>query len=212
LAASSPHRAICSVQHEALENKRMHRVQAAALGRHFGEFFESHSPEMQHEVLEVGCGVGRWVGSFDPEMTNFTGIDISEAMVKAAKRNYPEHRFNVLGDDLKFPYRSERFDLVFCVTVLHHNTIVAKKRMLQEMLRVLRPGGRLVCLEDFVSPRRKKDSTVYPMSVLEFTELLQEVSGGEVILEHVETLRYAHVDQTRSGLVVLSKIAVPGNW
>jgi ABC-type Na+ transport system ATPase subunit NatA len=50
------------------------------------------------------------------------------------------------------------------------------------------------------------------MSVLEFVGLLLEATSGQVVLEHVESLRYPHDDKTRGGIIAVSKLGVPKRW
>ena len=133
-------------------------------------------------------------------------------MVEAARNNFPGANFDHLGDDLLFPYEDEAFDLVFTVTVLHHNPTPAKEALLSEMWRVTKPGGRLMFLEDFVAGARSEGSTVYPMSVLKFVDLVLETTAGRVTLEHVESVRYPHDDLARGGLISLSKLGIPKKW
>ena len=212
LADLSPHRAICSVHHDWKFNKAMHRVQAAILEPHFVTARGGRAVDVTFDVLEVGAGIGRWASSFDLAKTRFVGVDISEGMVQAARANFPEGHFDRLGDDLILPYDDESFDLAFSVTVMHHNPTPAKRTLLSEMWRVTRPGGRLMFLEDFVTSRRSAKSTVYPMSVLKFVELLIEATAGQAVLEHVESLQYPHDNLTRSGLLSVSKLGVPKTW
>ena len=95
---------------------------------------------------------------------------------------------------------------------MHHNPTPAKKTLLSEMWRVARPGGWLLFLEDFVFGKWSENSTVYPMSVLEFVELLLEATSWQVVMEHVESLRYPHDDMTRGGIIAVSKLGVPKRW
>jgi SAM-dependent methyltransferase len=209
LASSSPHRAICSVHHDLGFNKAMHRKQAAALEPQFAAARGGRAEDVPFDVLEVGAGIGRWAASFDPLKDRFTGLDISESMVEVARSNFPEASFDHLGDDLIFPYEDETFDLVFTATVLHHNPTPAKRTLLSEMWRVAKPGGRLMFLEDFVAGAQSENSTVYPMSVLKFVDLVLETTSGQVTLEHVESIRYPHDDVVRGGLISLSKLGIP---
>lgn len=212
LAGGAPHRAVCSVNHSPRFNKAIHRVQAAALLPQFAAARGTQAEEVPFDVLEVGVGVGRWAASFDPAMTRFTGVDISGAMVKAARQNFPGRRFDRLGDEQILPYGDESFDLSFSVTVMHHNPTSTKRALIAEMWRVTRPGGRLMFLEDFVSGGWSSRSTVYPMSVSKFAALLAEATAGQVVLEHMESVRYQHDDFTRGGLLSVSKLGVARTW
>jgi SAM-dependent methyltransferase len=212
LAGDAPHRAICSVHHGLRFNKAIHSVQAAALCPQFAAARGTQAEEVPFDVLEVGVGVGRWAASFDLARTRFSGVDISEGMVEAARANFPECRFDRLGEESILPYGDESFDLTFSVTVMHHNPTQTKRALIAEMWRVTRPGGRLMFLEDFVSGGWSTMSTVYPMSVLKFVELLVEATAGQVVLEHVESVRYQHDDFTRGGLLSVSKLGVAKTW
>ena len=209
-AGSAPHRAICSVRHGAGFNKAIHRVQRRALEPQFAA--ARGAPDVPFDVLEVGAGVGRWASSFDLARTRFFGVDVSEGMISAARANFPEATFERLGSDLELPHEDESFDLVYTVTVMHHNPTPAKRTLLSEMWRVARPGGRLIFLEDFVAAKRSEDSTVYPMSVQGFVELLLEATAGQVVLEHFESVRYPHDDMTRGGLLAVTRLGVPKRW
>ena len=212
LASSAPHRAICSVHHDLAFSKATHRRQAAVLGPQFVAARGGRADDVPFDVLEVGAGIGRWAASFDPLKSRFTGLDISEGMIWAARANFPEASFDRLGDDLIFPYDDESFDLAFTVTVLHHNPTPAKRTLISEMWRVTKPGGRLMFLEDFVASAQSEGSTVYPMSVLEFMDLVLKATVGRATLEHVESIRYPQDDLIRGGLISLAKLGTPQKW
>lgn len=212
LSDFAPHRAICSVHHDLGFNKAMHRRQAAVLEPQFAAARDGRAEDAPLDVLEVGAGIGRWAGSFDLTNTRFHGLDVSEDMVEAARTDFPAANFEVLGEDLTFPYEDEVFDLTFTVTVLHHNPTPAKKALVSEMWRVTKPGGRLMFLEDFVAGAGSKTSTVYPMSVLDFVDLVIRATAGRVTLEHVESLRYPRDDLVKAALLCLSKLGTPKKW
>ena len=68
-------------------------------------------------VLDFGCGNGRWALWFAPEVHRVVGIDLSPAMVDAARRFASEQGiqnvgFTVPGDGSQFP--DDSFDIVNC--------------------------------------------------------------------------------------------------
>ncbi len=189
--------------------KTKHRAQATSLRPHFAAARGNRADSVPFAVLEVGAGIGRWAASFDLTRTRFVGADAGSGAVEAAREEFPEIRFDVLGGDLILPYDDESFDMTFSVDVLHRNPTPAKRALLFEMWRVTRPGGRLILLEEFVTGRRPG---VYPMSVRKFVGLLLEATSGQVVLEHVESLRYPYDDLVRGGLLSLSRLGVPKTW
>nr|MDQ3317775.1 class I SAM-dependent methyltransferase [Actinomycetota bacterium] len=170
--------------------KGLHRVQSAALEPRFAAAREKRDNAAPLDVLEVGAGVGRWATKFDPAETRFVGIEAHQDLLGAARANFPERTF----------------DLVFCVTVMHHSPTPAKQTLVSEMWRVARPEGRLLFLEDLVLPRWPEKPDVYPMSVTEFVDLILEATAGRVVLEHMETLRYPGEELYRGGLISLLRL------
>jgi 2-polyprenyl-3-methyl-5-hydroxy-6-metoxy-1,4-benzoquinol methylase len=182
---SAPHRAIASLPREPRSAKAVHRAQAEVLRPRFVAARGERAADDPLDVLEVSTGVGRWAASFDPARTRFSGVDISEDMIRTARANFPEQRFDQLGPNLLLPYEDESFDLVFGVAVMQHNPLPVRPTLLSEMWRVARPAGRLLFMEDFVPAKQTERSSISPMSVLEFVSLILEVTAGQVVLEHI---------------------------
>jgi len=212
LAPWAPQDAISVAHHDPTFDKAVYRIQSEALGPQFAAARGARAEGLPFEALEVGVGLGRWASKFDPANTRFTGLDVSGGMIQAARADFPEGRFDLLEENLVFPYADESFDLAFTVSVSHHNPLSAKRTLISEMWRVTRPGGRLMFLEDFVSEKRTQNSTVYPMSIGAFVDLVLEATAGRVVLEHFEALRYPHDPFFRGGLLSLSKVGTPQAW
>ena len=104
-------------------------------------------------VLDVGCGTGslalaakRQVG----DSGSVEGIDPSPEMIgrardKAARRGL-EIVFEVAGAE-KLPFSDERFDAVLCTLAFHHIPEESRGKAIEEMRRVVKPGGRLLIVE-----------------------------------------------------------------
>jgi SAM-dependent methyltransferase len=190
-------------------NETSHRTQAAVLEPRFAAARDKRDTEVTLDVLEVGTGAGRWASSFDLTKTRFVGIEAREDLLRAARANFPDQRFDRLSPDLLLPYEDESFDLVFSVTIMHHYPAPDKQTLLSEMWRVARPGGRLLFLENFVFTRQSEKPAIYPMSVAEFEDLILDATAGQVVLEHVESLRYPDEDLHRGGVISLLRLGVP---
>ena len=98
-------------------------------------------------VLEIGCGLGTDGVQFAKAGAEYTGVDLTQAAVDLARRNFELHglsgRFQTAdAENLDFPEAS--FDVVYSHGVLHHTPDTA--RAIREVHRVLRPGGRAVVM------------------------------------------------------------------
>jgi SAM-dependent methyltransferase len=91
-------------------------------------------------VLEAGCGVGMYASQIRRRYSPFVeAFDIEADRVKEAAVDTP-HALVSAAEYL--PYRSNLFDTIISNEVIEH---VADDRMaVQEMIRLLKPGGRLV--------------------------------------------------------------------
>lgn len=190
-------------------DKARHRAQAAVLEPWFAAPRGKRNAEIPLDVLEVGTGVGRWASSFDLTKTRVTGIDVREDLVRTARTNFPEGRFDRLNSNLLFPYEDESFDIVFSVTTMHRDPTPAKQTLLSEMWRVVRPGGRLLFLENFVFAKHLESPDVHLLSITGFVDLIIDAMAGQVVLEHVESLRYPEEDLRRGGLISLLRLGIP---
>lgn len=107
-------------------------------------------------VLDVCCGTGSLVRTFQKRCRvahTVTGADFSWPMVhQAAGRYRTDHAsaFWCLADTLRLPFDDRCCDVVSCAFGLRN--LADPAAGLNEMARVLRPGGRLVILE-FSMPR-----------------------------------------------------------
>jgi SAM-dependent methyltransferase len=98
-------------------------------------------------VLEIGCGLGTDGAQFARAGANYTGVDLTEAAVSLAQRNFEWQ--NLAGefrtaDAENLDFAGETFDLVYSHGVLHHTPDTT--RAVQEVHRVLKPGGRAVVM------------------------------------------------------------------
>jgi SAM-dependent methyltransferase len=106
-------------------------------------------------VIDVGCGPGNYTRHLAAASQTglVIGIDASRALVAAAaKRGGAENLAYAIGDACALPFEDESFDAASCVGVIHmvRDPIAA----LNEMIRVLVPGGRLF-LGATIRPRRQ---------------------------------------------------------
>jgi len=97
-------------------------------------------------VIDVGIGTGLELPMFDPNVS-ITGIDLSEPMLRIAQKRVDDLKLsNVEGllvmDAMKLAFPDASFDAAVAPYVL---TVVPEpERTLDEMARVVKPGGEIV--------------------------------------------------------------------
>jgi ubiquinone/menaquinone biosynthesis C-methylase UbiE len=116
------------------------------------QLIEQARIEPGHRVLEVGCGTGNLLllaKRLQPR-ADVVGLDpdpraLDRARRKADREHIPARFDRGFAEEL--PYPDASFDRVFSSLMLHHLEGEAKHGMLQEIRRVLRPGGSLHLLD-----------------------------------------------------------------
>ncbi len=101
-------------------------------------------------VLDYGCGPGYWTDYlFEHGAIWVTGFDISEGEIeqateKARAAGYGDRSEFLVADAHATGLPDDSFDLIVGSSILHHLDL---KVALEEIRRILRPGGRAVFLE-----------------------------------------------------------------
>jgi ubiquinone/menaquinone biosynthesis C-methylase UbiE len=93
-------------------------------------------------LLDVGSGTGHWLPVFERRGYEVVSLDLSQAMLAVARKRFGAGPVMVRADALELPFADSRFDVVLSMATLeftgHHH------RVLDEMHRCLKPGGRLL--------------------------------------------------------------------
>ena len=92
-------------------------------------------------VVDVACGTGDFCRQLEGAGMKAVGTDMSAGMLSAAKTDVPL----VQSDALRMPFADATVDGITCGFALRN--VVDLKALFDEFARLLRPGGRFVCLE-----------------------------------------------------------------
>jgi SAM-dependent methyltransferase len=163
-------------------------------------------------VLEVGCGAGEMAERIAKELgADVVAVDTSQRMVDLTRGRGIDAR---LADVQALPFADGEFDCVVAGWVLYH--VADRERALDEIARVLRPGGRFVTgtladenladLWDFLGSPRERQlsfSTVNGRGQLErvFARVEERQAEGVVVFRSPASMRdYVAANMTRAHL------------
>ena len=114
---------------------------------------ETSSAAATDTVLDVACGGGVVACAFAPHVAHVTGIDMTPAMLDRAAQHAKALGLTNLtwrqGDATQLPFPDAAFSLVFTRFSFHH--FLEPLIVLKEMVRVCRPGGRVVVSDSYAS-------------------------------------------------------------
>jgi 23S rRNA (guanine745-N1)-methyltransferase len=123
-------------------------------------------------VLDVGCGEGYFLGSL-ARGREAHGVDLSVPAIDLAARRWPEVSWWVVNADRALPFADGSFDLALSI---------AGRRPAAELLRVLRPEGRLLVAvpaeDDLIELREAVQGEGVLRSRME--KVVEELSGFEL--------------------------------
>ncbi len=106
------------------------------------EFLGSIEKTPEKNLLDVGCGNGRYVKLFDPMQVYC--LDNSEELLKIVSNRYP-HVKTICSDVTTVPFSDESFDYIISIAVIHHLSSESRRiQMLEEIIRVLKVGGSAI--------------------------------------------------------------------
>ncbi len=132
----------------------------------------TYLPENENlNILDLGCATGDllFIINERKQNNNLYGYDISDEMLAAARVKFRDSNLVMLtqGDAYDLPYESNFFDFIFCLNSFHHYR--DKNHILNEIDRVLKPGGIFILLDPFTDNiLRKCWSLILKLIFMEF--------------------------------------------
>ncbi len=103
-------------------------------------------------VLDLGCGTGLELEEYfrlNPD-ADVTGIDLTEAMLKALKEKLPDRKISlILGSYFDVPFGEKEYDAVVSVESLHHFPAEQKAALYRKLHTALQDNGFFVLTDYF---------------------------------------------------------------
>ncbi len=92
-------------------------------------------------MLDVGCGAGLFTIALAGARTHPVGVDVAAEPLRRARRDHPELELQLYAGG-RLPFADAEFDVAWVGEVLEH--VADGLELLDEVRRVLAPGGRLL--------------------------------------------------------------------
>jgi len=113
--------------------------------------FSKHAQLEGKDVLEIGCGYGKYTVRLAPLAKSIVGTDMSEAEIGRAVSTLPEDLKEKVEYKLMpstdLPFQDGSFDTILLAFVFHEIPHEDQEKSLREIHRVLRKGGQVVLID-----------------------------------------------------------------
>lgn len=138
-------------------------------------------PLVGGDLLEVGCGEGRGVEVLMNRVSSYHGLDKIKQVIQKLQSKFPKASFEQAVIPPFLTVASDQFDTVVSFQVIEH--IQTDRLFLQEIYRVLKPGGKAI----ISTPNIRHTLSRNPWHIREYTgEQLKVLC--EDIFDKVETM------------------------
>lgn len=125
-------------------------------------------------ILDFGCGTGRYAKRIEAMGKSYTGIDTSLGMIRKAI-DLHGHKFFKHFEGVRIPYPPNSFDTVITSEVLTYILKTPSGQIaLSEIHRVLVPNGRWIMIEQASISGRKSESATDSLVINEYMEALSD--------------------------------------
>jgi ubiquinone/menaquinone biosynthesis C-methylase UbiE len=125
-------------------------------------------------ILEIGCASGRLYRQLRQYgyQGNYCGVEVADYVIQQNRHKHPEVTWQC-GTAYNIPFPDSSFEVCFSLYVLEH--LVYPERGLSEMMRVIKPNGRLVLVfPDFVESGRFSSQLLGLSPVMTAAEKLRQ--------------------------------------
>lgn len=163
-------------------NRPTYRLMAAALDL-----------RTEDDLLDVACGWGEFLAVHASEARRVAGIDVSEEKVTLARQRLADRIASgtaevVQGDAAALPWKEGTFSAVTCMDAFMFFT--APERVLAEVLRVLRPGGRMLMQIGMKWPHGLPKHMLHPTAQVDVGDeaavrkMVEDAGFGEISISY----------------------------
>jgi len=130
-------------------------------------------PLVKGDLLEIGCGEGRGVEVLRENVNSYRGLDKIGEVIEKLQKRFPDETFEQAVIPPLGSVSSDSYDTVVSFQVIEH--IYDDKLFLEEIYRVLKPGGKAI----ISTPNNRHTLSRNPWHIREYTgsELIKLCQG-----------------------------------
>lgn len=121
-------------------NASLYDAKHAFVWKYGADLVSLLEPRAGERILDIGCGTGHLTSQIADSGAQVVGVDRSSTMIAAARRSYPNLKFEVA--DARELHFQDEFDAVFSNATLHW--IHQPELVIRNVWKALRPAGRFV--------------------------------------------------------------------
>ncbi len=156
-------------------------------------------------ILDICCGTGSVILTFEkryPQSLAIVGYDFSHGMLrKAQEKNTTGRVIFVEGDAAQLPFAADSFDVVTCSHALYELKGETRQQALQEMKRVVHPGGYVLLMEHEV-PQKPIIKFLFYIRMLSMglKDAREFMKGGSMHMDKIfsrVTLSHSHSGKSK---------------
>jgi len=170
---------------------------------HYHQFLLKQLPNYSKEILDLGCGVGKFSRCLAKQSDRVLAIDLSPKSIEIARQR-SKHFNNIdyqVADISTWKFPSESFDALVSIATVHHLSL---EDLLPKLKATLKPGGVLIIL-DLLEHQNIKDTLYDCIAVplnwwfLKTKNRQFEISieAAEAMKEHLRTDKYLNLSQAQ---------------
>lgn len=118
-------------------------TQGPVLAHAYRGLLQKYHPKAS-SLLEIACGTGAVLGALAADYESVAGLDVSKAMLRVARKNYPDIRFH--NHDMRDFRLSRTFDAIICPydSINHLRKFSDWKKTFKAVRRHLNPNGLFI--------------------------------------------------------------------
>jgi len=161
-------------------------------------------------VLEFGCGYGRLLEHMSNIIgdNSLHGCDVAEEWIKKLQKRFPKVDFLCNGTKPPLNYKDNQFDLIYSYSVFTHLSEQNHIAWLQELERLLKPGGVMLhSVKSYEFVRRANIFSPYNLLKYQLNEPFNDFETNHpyhYIVDNPRRLEY--------GLSIISKKYIESKW